>query len=47
VSQPVLPRGDDGLSHRVDRIHALGNAVVPQVAMIPLQRVLDLHHAER
>jgi DNA (cytosine-5)-methyltransferase 1 len=47
LSEPVLPRGDDGLSHRVDRIHALGNAVVPQVAMIPLQRVLDLHHAER
>jgi len=47
ISEPVLCRGDDGLSGRVDRIHALGNAVVPQVAMIPLQRVLDLHHAER
>lgn len=46
VSQPVLPRGDDGLSNRVDRIHALGNAVVPQVAMIPLRRVLDLHHGQ-
>lgn len=46
MSEPVLPRGDDGLSNRVDRIHALGNAVVPQVAMIPLRRVLDLHHGQ-
>jgi len=47
VSEPVLRRGDDGLSGRVDRLKALGNAVVPQVAMIPLQRVLDLHHGQR
>jgi DNA (cytosine-5)-methyltransferase 1 len=42
VSKPVLCRGDDGLSSRVDRLKALGNAVVPQVAMIPLARVLRL-----
>ena len=42
LSQPVLCRGDDGLSGRVDRLKALGNAVVPQVAMIPLARVLRL-----
>ena len=42
VSEPVLRRGDDGLSGRVDRLKALGNAVVPQVAMIPLARVLEL-----
>ena len=42
VSQPVLRRGDDGLSNRVDRLKALGNAVVPQVAAIPLARVKEL-----
>ena len=42
LSEPVLCRGDDGLSGRVDRLKALGNAVVPQVAMVPLARVLGL-----
>jgi DNA (cytosine-5)-methyltransferase 1 len=42
VSKPVLCRGDDGLSNRVDRLKALGNAVVPQVAAIPLARVRQL-----
>ena len=42
-SKPTLGRGDDGLSNRVDRLKALGNSVVPQVAAIPLQRVKDLY----
>ena len=42
LSEPVLCRGDDGLSGRVDRLKALGNAVVPQVAMVPLARGLQL-----
>jgi len=42
ISKPVLCRRDDGLSGRVDRLKALGNAVVPQVAAIPLARVLEL-----
>jgi len=41
-SQPVLCRGDDGLSRRLERLRALGNAVVPACAAIPLQRVLDI-----
>jgi len=45
VSQPVLRRGDDGLSGRVHRLKALGNAVVPQVAAIPLMRILELEDA--
>jgi DNA (cytosine-5)-methyltransferase 1 len=44
ASQPVIRRGDDGFSGRVDRLKALGNAVVHQVAMIPLLRVLELAH---
>ncbi len=42
VSQPVLCRGDDGLSNRVDRLKQLGNSIVPQVAAIPLQRIKQL-----
>lgn len=42
LSEPVLRRGDDGLSGRMDRLKALGNAVVPQVAAIPLRRILEL-----
>jgi len=43
TSKPCLRRGDDGLSNRVDRLKALGNSVVPQVAAISLQRVKDLY----
>ena len=42
LSEPVLRRGDDGLSNRVHRLKALGNSVVSQVAMIPLARVIQL-----
>ena len=47
VSEPVLRRGDDGLRNRVDRLKALGNAVVPQVAAIPLARVRELHDGRK
>jgi len=39
ISKPVICRGDDGFSGRVDRLKALGNAVVPHVAAVALQRV--------
>jgi len=42
VSQPVLRRGDDGLSNRVDRLKQLGNSIVPQVAAVPLKRIKEL-----
>lgn len=42
VSKPVLCRGDDGLSGRVERFRQLGNAVVPQVAAVPLARIKRL-----
>ena len=43
--KPTILREVDGLSTRLDknRIHALGNSLVPQAAAIPLQRVLDLY----
>lgn len=42
LSVPVLRRGDDGLSNRVDRLKQLGNSIVPQVAAVPLQRIKQL-----
>jgi DNA (cytosine-5)-methyltransferase 1 len=45
LSKPVLCRGDDGLSGRVDRLKQLGNSIVPQVAAVPLRRIKEL--AER
>ena len=42
TSQPMLRRGDDGLSRRVDRLKCLGNTICPQTATIPLNRIKQL-----
>ena len=53
VSQPTICRGDDGLStkldakQRIQRLKMLGNTIVPQVAAIPLQRVIELEREQR
>jgi DNA (cytosine-5)-methyltransferase 1 len=47
VSQPVLCGGDAGLSDGLDCLMALGNTVVPQVAMVPLARLLELERARQ
>ena len=53
VSEPTIRRGDDGLStkldasQRVQRLKQLGNTIVPQVAAIPLQRVIQLEREQQ
>ena len=46
ASQPSLCRGDDGLSNRVLRLKALGNSIVPNCAVVPLQRIKDLNEGK-
>ena len=41
-SKPGICRGDDGFSYRVDRLKALGNAIVPQVAY-QIFKAIELH----
>lgn len=53
VSQPTICRGDDGLStkldakQRIQRLKMLGNSIVPAVAAIPLQRVIQLEREQQ
>lgn len=39
--KPGIRRIDDGATHRVDRLKALGNGVVPQQAVLALTRMLE------
>ena len=53
ISEPTIRRGDDGLStkldasRRIQRLKQLGNTIVPQVAAIPLQRVIQLEREQQ
>ena len=41
LPQPIICRGDDGFSTRVDRLKALGNSVVPQIPEVIGQAILN------
>ena len=53
ISKPTIRRGDDGLStkldasQRIQRLKQLGNTIVPQVAAIPLHRVIQLEREQQ
>jgi DNA (cytosine-5)-methyltransferase 1 len=42
-----IPRAIDGLPPRLDAVRSLGNSISPQVAAIPLRRVVDLAGTSR
>lgn len=44
-SEPAVGRVADGVPHRVDRLAALGNALVPQIAEWIGRRILEYEHA--
>lgn len=41
AGSPVLGRGENGVSNRLDRVHAIGNAVVPQIPFIIGQAIMQ------
>ena len=44
LPQPLVCRGRDGIPRRVDRLRALGNAVVPQIPEIIGRGIMNLQH---
>lgn len=41
TGSPVLGRGEDGIPNRVDRLYAIGNAVVPQIPEMIGRAILE------
>jgi DNA (cytosine-5)-methyltransferase 1 len=45
AGSPVMGRGEDGIPDRMDRVHSIGNAVVPQIPELIGNAILaSLHH---
>jgi DNA (cytosine-5)-methyltransferase 1 len=42
LPEPDVDRVDNGVSHRMDRLRALGNAIVPQVAQVIMQNIKEI-----
>lgn len=45
IPKPLICRGDDGFSTRVDRLKSLGNAVVPQIPEILGRIIMDVENS--
>ena len=45
AGSPVLGRSENGIPNRVDRMHALGNSIVPQIAEIIGKAIMEFERA--